>query len=85
MEPWKDGLDAVKKALKLCFDDKTVCQESHDITLHCAILKVDTKDYNNTCNMSRVMRKLAFCLCENKDADQLCVTAQLISTFVFAT
>ena len=23
------------------------------------------------CNMSRVMRKPAFCICENKDADQL--------------
>ena len=38
------------------------------------------------------MRKPDFCLCENKDIDQLCsdctadhVTAQLISTFVFAT
>ena len=31
------------------------------------------------------MRKLAFCMCENKDADQLCGTAQLISAFVFAT
>ena len=37
------------------------------------------------------MRKPAFCICENKDADQLrsyCaadpVTAQLISAFVFA-
>ena len=25
----------------------------------------------NTDNMSRVVRKLAFCICENKDADQL--------------
>ena len=31
--------------------------------------------------MSRIMRKLAFSLCENKDVD----IAQLISTFVFAT
>ena len=31
------------------------------------------------------MRKPAFCICENKDADQLCGTAQLISAFVFAT
>ena len=29
------------------------------------------------------MRKPAFCICENKDSDQL--TAKLISTFVFAT
>ena len=33
------------------------------------------------------MRKPEFCLCENKDADQLCsycaVNAQLISAFVF--
>ena len=35
--------------------------------------------------LSLVMRKPAFCICENKDADQLVasVTAQLISTFVF--
>ena len=32
--------------------------------------------------MSIVMRKLAFCICENKDADQ--VTAKLISAFVSA-
>ena len=31
------------------------------------------------------MRKPAFCICENKDADQLPVTAKLISAFVFAT
>ena len=36
--------------------------------------------------MSLVMRKPAFCICENKDADQLrSVTAQLISAFVFAS
>ena len=35
--------------------------------------------------MSRVIRKPAFRICENKDADrlQLAVTAQLISAFVF--
>ena len=31
------------------------------------------------------MRKPDFCICENKDADQLAVTAKLISAFVFAT
>ena len=30
------------------------------------------------------MRKTDFCICENKDADQLKVTAKLISAFVFA-
>ena len=35
--------------------------------------------------MSRVVRKLAFCICENKDADQLRGNAKLISAFVFAT
>ena len=39
----------------------------------------------NQANMSRVMRKPAFCICENKDADQLRGTAKLISAFVFAT
>ena len=41
-------------------------------------------------NLSRVMRKPTFCICENKDADQLrgnreAETAKLISTFVLAT
>ena len=44
-------------------------------------------------DMSRVMGKSAFCICENKDADQLrghreadlAVTAKLISAFVSAT
>ena len=31
------------------------------------------------------MRKPAFCICENKDADQLRGKRKLISTFVFAT
>ena len=33
------------------------------------------------------MRKLDFCLCENKGADQLCsvLTAQLIIAYIFAT
>ena len=36
--------------------------------------------------MSRDVRKPDFCICENKDADQLrAVTAKLISAFVFAT
>ena len=39
--------------------------------------------------MSRIMRKPAFCICEDKGADQLCgyLTTQLIliSAFVFST
>ena len=36
-------------------------------------------------HLSRLVRKSAFCICENKDADQLCSnTAKLISAFVFA-
>ena len=31
------------------------------------------------------MRKPAFCICENKDADQLRGTVKLISAFIFAT
>ena len=41
------------------------------------------KDYLILNIMSCVMRKQAFCICENKDADQLC--GNLISAFVFAT
>ena len=36
-------------------------------------------------SMSRDLRKPDFCICENKDADQLPVTAKLISAFNFAT
>ena len=38
-----------------------------------------------SCYLSRVVRKPAFCICENKDADQLRGNAKLISAFVFAT
>ena len=34
--------------------------------------------------LRRVVRKPAFCICENKDADQLRITAKLINAFVFA-
>ena len=36
-------------------------------------------------SVSLVMRKPFFCICENKDADQLHSNAQLISALVFAT
>ena len=39
---------------------------------------------NNT-HMSPRTRKPTICICIIKDADQLCSTAQLISSFVFAT
>ena len=35
--------------------------------------------------LSRVMIKPGFCICENKDADQLRGTAKLISAFIFNT
>ena len=35
--------------------------------------------------MSHVVRTPAFCICENKDTDQLRGTAKLNSTFVFTT
>ena len=35
--------------------------------------------------MSRVVRKRDYCLCKNKDADQLRSKKKLISAFVFAT
>ena len=36
-------------------------------------------------HMSHVLRKPAFYICENKDADQLRGTGKMISAFVFAT
>ena len=36
-------------------------------------------------HMSHVTRKPAFCICENKDADQLHGSVKLICVFVFAT
>ena len=50
---------------------------------------MNSEEYKN--DMSRIVRKLAFCICEKRDADQMrsnCaaeITAQLISAFVFAT
>ena len=46
-------------------------------------LVVNVLDVLNPTYMSHIMRKTTFCICENKDADQL--TAKLISAFVFAT
>ena len=34
---------------------------------------------------NRVMRKHEFCICKNKDTDQLRGTAKLISSFVYAS
>ena len=45
-----------------------------------------TKLSLNYHQMSLVMRKPAFCICENKEADHsFAVTAKLISAFLFAT
>ena len=56
------------------------------VHLHLSHCLMNNPGTNN--EMSPVMRKLAFCVCENKGPDQLrgyrAVTAQLISTFVFA-
>ena len=43
--------------------------------------------FTKVSDLSLVMRKPAFCICENKDADQLCDDreAELIRAFVFAT
>ena len=41
--------------------------------------------YYSLFKMSRVVRKPDFCICENKDPDQLCSNPKLISAFVFAT
>ena len=43
----------------------------------------NTKAWNHY--LSLVTRKPAFCICENKDADQLRGNRKLISAFVFAT
>ena len=43
------------------------------------------KNLFNDYYLSLFMRKPAFRICENKDADQRAVTAKLISAFVFAT
>ena len=39
--------------------------------------------HNLACHMSRVMRKPAFCICENKDADQLRGSAPLLVQSLF--
>ena len=45
----------------------------------------EMRGLGTTFQMSHVVRKPAFCICENKDADQLRGSAKLISAFVFAT
>ena len=66
-------------------------RDAAQIVLILSSLKNDclVSDQTEVCNilndfyMSRVVRKPAFCICENKDADQL--RGKLISAFVFAT
>ena len=66
---------------------------SHE-TLLCYCKKMFALKSLGSYQMSRVVRKPVFSICENKDADQLrgnreadqrLVTAKLISAFVFAT
>ena len=55
----------VRKPVLPYLINKATDQPEH---LHCLISAIT--DINS--NMSLVVRKLTFCICENKDADQLC-------------
>ena len=46
---------------------------------------VITYSINSILNLSLVMRKPVFCICENKDADQLRGNSEADQLFVFAT
>ena len=48
-------------------------------------MRISFFDYNLHINDCGLIRKPVICICKNKDADKLWVTAPLISTFVFAT
>ena len=71
----------------LCSKNKGANQLSSYRQLICTFIFTYAKSRfpHDGAQMSRVMRKPTFCICENKDADQLAVTAKLISAFVFAT
>ena len=58
---------------------------THGLLIVSFLWHLSLGEYSAKVNMSRIMRKPEFCLCENKSADQLQVTAKLICTFVFAT
>ena len=79
-----DNIDLLQiKKLSVCL--KHVFER---LLFSCLPPNISSLDLLESLYMSLVMRKPAFCIFENKDADQLrsncTVTAQLISAFVFA-
>ena len=60
----------------MCIKHGSLCVHYFELTL---------AHFEYISNMSLVMRKLAFCICENKEADQLRGNHELISAFVFPT
>ena len=57
-----------------------------DKVLSRSLVKISELTVPIIANLSHIMRKLDFCICQKKKAQISCaVTAQLISAFVFAT
>ena len=48
-----------------------ICVLCFESTSTCNTVKLSSFYFEETNHLSLVMRKLAFCICENKDADQL--------------
>ena len=75
----------------ICSDDIIITYKYRNHTLKVVKMFLLTPRIYYTTHLSRLMGKPTICICENKDADQLCgyisfaVTAKLISAFVFAT
>ena len=51
----------------------------------CCLLFFFFLPFMSLVDMSHIMRKRCFCMCENKGAGQLCSYCTMISTYVFTT
>ena len=54
-------------------------------SLCCLFFCVFFLPFMSLVDMSHIMRKRCFCMCQNKGADQLCSYCTMISTYVFTT
>ena len=73
------------KVYKFCINDNPLCDGIVKLVhfTFCAFSRPIDEDLHD--HLSRVMRKPAFCICENKDADQLRSYCAAEQRFIFAT
>ena len=74
------------KVILMSTHNKDFTGELTELTLQLSLnISIPLSISQGLLNLSRVMRKPAFCICENKDPDQLCGNREADQRFVFAT